>query len=416
MKQNKRNDLLIIFAGIVMSYFFYLAVIQSLSETLADYNGHTYVYLPMFTGSTWFDGWKMVPYCMWHLCVLGLNHLLHIPLEDSVAYVSCFFQLFTYLVMYWMLRRFLAARGTVLSTTKACAIALGLSISQSLYFHWMDTGDRFLGTFSMNPLHNPTHTCVRPFALLCFCLVCDIWGKQKDDNYRGIFFQVERGLKRYYIYLAILLMLSSMAKPVFMEMFVPAVGIVMLAEWICRILRKDGSARPYFKHCLWMLLCAAPSLLYILLQFLAYFFWGGSYGADGSFMITRWMEVWSIFSENIILSIALGMAFPLYVMLIDIRYFLRQDMGRLALTGYVIGILEAALLGEGGSKLSHADFIWPMMCGMLLVWMTAILRLLDLEETQTGTKGKRLLVGLGWMLFSLHILFGILYLKDMICT
>lgn len=133
-------------------------------------------------------------------------------------------------------------------------------------------------------------------------------------------------------------------------------------------------------------------------------------------MITRWMEVWSIFSENIILSIALGMAFPLYVMLIDIRYFLRQDMGRLALTGYVIGILEAALLGEGGSKLSHADFIWPMMCGMLLVWMTAILRLLDLEETQTGTKGKRLLVGLGWMLFSLHILFGILYLKDMICT
>lgn len=116
-----------------------------------------------------------------------------------------------------------------------------------------------------------------------------------------------------------------------------------------------------------------------------------------------------------LLSIALGMAFPLYMILIDGRFFMREDMGKLALTGYAIGILEAALLGEGGVKLSHADFIWPMMCGMLLVWMTAILRLLALEIKQTDTYGKRLLVNIGWTLFSLHVIFGALYFKDMIC-
>lgn len=414
MERNKRNDLVVIFLGVILSWLTYLVVMSELPKTLADYNGHTYVYLPMFKKSTWFEGWKTVPYCMWHMSVLGVNRLLHVPLEASAAYVTGFFQLFAYFVMYWMLRRYTAAAGKGLEGARAAGIAFGLSAVQGLYFYWLDAGDRFLGMYSMNPIHNPTHMTVRPFALLCFCLVCDIWGKQKQEGYRGIFFRVERGLRKYYIYLAVLLFLSSMAKPVFAEMFIPAVGLLMLAEWLGRLRKKDGSAKVYFRQCLTMLLCAAPSLAYILLQFLAYFFWGGSYGADGSFMITKWLEVWSMYSENIILSVGLGMAFPLFLVLTDGRFFLREDMGRLALAGYGAGFLEAACLGEGGGKLSHGDFIWPMMCGMLLMWMTAVLRLLVLEQTQTDTRGKRLLTDLAWGIFCLHVLCGLLYLKEMI--
>ena len=126
------------------------------------------------------------------------------------------------------------------------------------------------------------------------------------------------------------------------------------------------------------------------------------------------MEVWRLYTENVTLSIVLGMAFPLFLVLIDGGFFVREDMGRLALTGYAVGLLEAASLGEGGEKLSHGDFLWPMMCGMLLMWMTAMMRLLVLERTQTDSKGKRALVNVAWALFCIHVLCGLLYFKELI--
>ena len=81
--------------------------------------------------------------------------------------------------------------------------------------------------------------------------------------------------------------------------------------------------------------------------------------------------------------------------------------------GYIIGFLEAALLGEGGIKLSHADFIWPMMSGMLLMWMTSTLHLLKLEKEQVDTKGKCILIDGAWVIFCLHVLCGLLYIKEL---
>lgn len=413
MERNKREDLFVIILGVVLAYIMYLVVMSELPKTLTDYNGHTYVYLPMLMQDSWMQGWMAVPYCMWHLCVMALNQLLQIPLEASAAYVTCFFYLFAYLVMYWMIQKFMKARGGAESSVKAACIAFGLSVAQGLYFYWLDAGQRFLGTFSMNPLHNPTHMCVRPFALLCFCLVCDIWGKQKDERYCGIFFRVENGLKRYYVWLTVLLFLSTMAKPVFAEMFIPAVGLIMLGEWLGRIIRRDSSAGAYFRKCLTMLLCAVPALAYILVQALAYFFWGGSYEADGSLILTKWMEVWRMYSENVILSIILGMAFPFFMLLIDGRFFVKSDMGKLALAGYGVGLLEAAVLGEGGSKMSYANFLWPMMCGMLIMWVVSVLRLLELERSQADTRLRRILLNFAWVLFCFHVLMGVIYINEL---
>ena len=120
-----------------------------------------------------------------------------------------------------------------------------------------------------------------------------------------------------------------------------------------------------------------------------------------------------MYSENVVLSIALGMAFPLFIFLIDVRFFLKDDMGRLALVGYGVGFLEAALLGEGGGKLSHADFLWPMMSGMLLMWVASTMHLLVLERIQADTRGKRLLLNIAWALFCIHVLCGLIYMKSM---
>jgi len=439
----KRDNLVAIILSILLSYFTYRIIQSELPQTLADYNGHTYVYLPLFTGGDWVQGWKTVPYCIWHMGVLGMYHVLHIPLEVSAAYMSIFFSLLSFYIMYWMVLRYTAHAGREVNSAKAAFVAFGLSVIQPLYFFWLDAGNRFLGSYSMNPIHNPTQMSMRPFALLCFCLVYDIWNKQREESYKGVFFNMQKGLKRHYIYLAIALLLSTMTKPTFAEMFIPAVALLMLVEWIGRIRRKDGSARGYFTHCLHMFFCAIPGLLYILLEFFGYFIWGGSYGADGSFMITKWLEVWSMFTENVALSILLGMAFPLFLLLIDVKFFLKDNLGRLALVGYGIGFFEAALLGEGGVKLSHGDFMWPMMSGMMLMFTAAILHLLALEqncgemvagevckcqsgvmqEEETGLQVaeksnygriRNILVDAGWAIFCAHIFCGLLYIQSLI--
>lgn len=409
MKQAKRDNLWAIVLSIILSYLIYTAIQNQLLYHLSDYYGHTYVYLSLFTGGEWIEGWRAVPYCLWHLGVLGLCYGLHIPLEASVAYVSIFFALLTFYIVYWMLLRYTEYQGCGVSSPKAAFITFGLAILQPIYISWLDVGGPFLGIFSMNPHHNPSQMCVAPFSLLCFALVYDIWNKQKNCDYKGTFFNVEKGLKNAYIYLSVILLISTFAKPTFAEMFIPTVALIMLVEWLTRLIKKDESASEYFKHCLNMFLCAIPALLYILVEIVGF---AGSGAEEGKFIITELFEVWGMFTENVPLSVLLGMTFPLFMILIDARFFFKDTMGRLALVGYGIGFLEASLLGESGVKLSHGNFIWPMLSGMLLMFMASAMRLLVLEKTQADSKVKSVLLDIAWFIFWLHVLFGILYIKN----
>lgn len=410
MKKEKHDLLVICGFAAFLAYITYMYVLSSFRGG-SDYSAHTYAFIPLYTKETWVQGWMAVPYCLWHLTLMLFHYLFLIPVENAAAYAGCIYTLFSYFVMYWIFQRITEAAGSRDSSLRSGLLSFCMCIIQGLHFPWLDAGERYMGVYSMNPIHNPTYICVKGFSLICFCLVCDIWGKQKDENYRGIFFRVENGLKRYYIYLAIMLFLSVMAKPTFAEMFIPAVAFLMLGELIRRLVKKDGSAQPYFRHCLVTLCCAIPSLLYILLQFLAYFTWGGSYG-QGSLIITKWFEVWHMYSQNVILSIGLGMAFPLFLLLIDGKYFIKNDMGKLALTGYLLSLLEAALLGESVPKFNHANFLWPMMSGMLFLFLVSVMRLLVLERQQADTKVRRILIASAWFLFFLHVICGVIFLQE----
>jgi len=163
-----------------------------------------------------------------------------------------------------------------------------------------------------------------------------------------------------------------------------------------------------------MLLCALPAILYVFLQIFAFLILGGSHASDDGFLITKWLEVWSMFTENVALSVLLGMAFPLFILLVDVRFFFQNNLGKLALVGYLIGFFEAAFLGEGGPKLSHANFLWPMMSGMLLMYTASTLHLLEMESIQPETKLRRHLTIFAWVIFFAHTLCGFLYITSMI--
>lgn len=200
--------------------------------------------------------------------------------------------------------------------------------------------------------------CVRGFAFLAFFLVVDLLSYENDRMYRPIFFHVEHATRKYYV-----------------------------------------------------LLCALPSLLYMLTQYLVFFSFEGSYGSEGGLIITEWLEVWKLFSDNVFLSILLGMAFPIYILLLDIRFFVKNMAGRLALIGYGIVFPESAVLREDGNRINHGNFMWPLMSGMLLVWLVALLRLAVTERSEEYASLRKGLLLSGWFLFFCHVFCGLTFYR-----
>ena len=392
-----------------LCYFMYGIVMKQVPYDLTDYNGHVHVYLATFTGVSALEGWKMTPYFLWHLFVLFFNKFFCLQIDISAAVTSCIFLLASYFVTVYMLERWSSYNGHTLNSTATAFISFSLTILQTIWIDHLDAGSsRLLGTFSINPLFNPTHMAARPFALLCFMLIIDLWKAMDGKN--TVFFPYSK--KKIMIFLSISLALSAFAKPVFAEMFIPAVGLIMLYRQIVSVRNNKGA--DYFKSCLLpAFLVSVPCILVILAEFMAYFLFGGSYGGGEGVVITGWLEVWSLFSENIPLSILLGMSFPILIMITDAKNFFKTDIGILGTVSYIVGFLQAALLGEGGDKLSHGDFIWPMLFGMLLLWVSALLHFLNMEK-RAASRAARFVIILGWVLFLIHLHYGFQYIAEIL--
>lgn len=410
-RKNEQTARTAIFAA-VLAFITYDSTVEAISAAGSDYFAHVYDWIPLLMGLRGSDGWMTIPYFLWHLPVIALSSLTPIPVEAAAAYVSCFFVILSFYVIYWMLDRIELYYGLDDRMMLKSFLAFALCMVQPLYMYWFDAYSQYLGQFSINTWHNPTQMCVKPFSLLCFCLVSDILQKIQKPSAPSLFFRIKGSTRKAYIGLAVTLFFSCMAKPTFAEMFIPAVAILMLIEWCRRIFKKDGTARSYFRHCLAMLLAAAPSLACILVQFIAYFIYGSrDGGASSSVILTEWMQVWKLYSDNVAFSILLGMAFPLFILLINGSWFVKNIPGRLALTGYTVGLLEAGFLGEK-YRFGDGNFLWPMMSGMTLLWITAAMRFFILERTQQNTRLQRFLLSVAWGIFLLHFLFGFLFLSQ----
>ena len=388
--------------ALLLSYFMYQTVMHALPADMTDYNGHVYTYLATFTGSSAFRSWMMSPYYMWHSVALFFRLVLRLPIEESAVASSCFFYLASYFITVFMIKKWCANKNIRASVTLIGFSSFALTMIQPIWISFLDVGiARALGAFSINPLYNPTHMTARPFALLCFMLTADLW--ELEGGHKPVFFGQSK--KRTLMLLAIALFFSALAKPVFAEMFIPAVGVAMLLR--CRSVK-------YLKENLIPAFVAAlPTVIIIFLMYFLYVKVGGSYVDSEGVVITSFLQVWSYFSENIPLSILFMMSFPIYILVIDCKNFLATSIGKLGTISFIIGFLEAAFLGEGGEKFYHGNFIWPMMFAALLLWASAFLHFLSME-TKSSSRSAKVLIMIGWILILIHVHYGFQYLFDSI--
>ena len=390
---------------VVLLYLTYIYVMRALPDHLSDYNGHTYVYYPLFTREHIWEALSLAPYCMWHAVVFLFNRIMLMPLSNSSAYSACVFAALSFGVFAWAIKRSVKYYSVEMSDHTIAFLSFLLCVVQPISLPWAD-----VTAYSPNPLYSPTQMCVRAFTVLSFCLVSDIWGFEENESYVGKYFHVETGSKKYYILLAVVLFLSTMAKPTFAEMFIPAVAVMMLIKLFIRMAQKNEPGK-YFKKCLYMLYAAIPALISILVQFFTYFLLN-SHGVleDGSFIITRFLEVWEIYSDNVIISMILSLAFPLLLLLMDTGFFIKNSDRLLVIICLIISFFESAFFGESGGKFANCNFFWPMMSAMLLFFFIAVERLVVLSSRDYEKRYQRALIAGAWILVVFHGLSGVLEL------
>lgn len=376
------------------------------SNSLTDIIDHTAlaerIYLDRFR-----DAWLQRPYIFWHLCVKGFIKFFHFPTIHASACTCAAFAAFTYYVTFWILEKIcntVSKRDTCIMSS---VVAFLLAFVQPLYIPWINVY-QYEGQFSINPIFNPTHMAVKPFGLLAFAAAIDLIRRYKGEG--TIFWTGDRSRNKIYILFGFFLFLATLTKPTFIYMLLPTGVIYVLIELICALSHKDGSWKKTWNF-MWKLACACiPSLIYLLLEYSAFYLWGGT-NEDASVAIYPIFTAWHEYSADVPSSILMGMSFPIWMVITNYKYFLRSVEGRLGFLAYAVGTLEFSFFVETGNKLGHLNFAWPMMSGMLLLWVMSGARLIQLTVSEDDSLRNRIVLSVGWILLCIHFFSGLYFIS-----
>jgi hypothetical protein len=233
----------------------------------------------------------------------------------------------------------------------------------------------YLGQISPNVWHNPTTIFAMPFAVALFRVATRA---------------IEGFTLRVAVELAVVAILSVLAKPNYALALLPGVAVVLALSkhsWIDKVLR----------------LIAAFILPLALL-------WGqaavlvGPKGDIGEEMLISPFEVWGHFSSNIPLSALVGIAFPVSIVLAYRGRFDAEAPLKLAWMALGTGVLQYVVLIEGGERTMSGNWGWGMMLADHVLFLASC----DFLLRQRADARKVLC----YACFVLHVGCGVLSLRD----
>lgn len=334
------------------------------------------------------------PEPMWHLMVYLLVKLTHMRLEIAAAIVSGMFVLFAYAVSYAVLRKSMPElEGSVIAF-----MCILLHIVIAIYVPWFNK-EPYMGQGSPTVWHNCTSIAVKPFALLAFLMTVDIIEECRLSGFSKSV-PVSKGVG-----LGVMLLLSCLAKPSFVQIYYPAIFTLMVI-WLI-VYHKEN-----FRMALQLVAVCVPSLLLTILQFVLAFY--GTNKHAGGVTIAPFV-VAKQFSPNIWISMLLAMAFPLFML---VAAAIDKKVGWSEIFAWILlgwGILWRLLMSEKGDRAAHGNFTWGYILGLYLVWFVGIRSYLKMYWDGEGAQNSRGPVfWIATVLLALHSLSGVYYLIYMI--
>jgi hypothetical protein len=276
---------------------------------------------------------------------------------------------------------FFASRSQV-PVWKLTVLCLALAIAMPLP-NWWKFPALYLGQVTPNVWHNPTTIFCLPFAL-------------------GVFLLSLRALENFSVKIAAglgcLFVLTVLAKPNFLLAFLPCIAIALNRASEVQV---SGRRISLPGQLLRFALAFGPPTLVLAQQALQIDVQRGSIAFDP-------LTVWLSQTPNIPVSILVGIAFPLFVL---IAYWkkMRGEMALLlAWPTLVIAILQYAFLSNGWGAQTDANFGWGMILADHVLFVASCEFLLRQPASRVRL--------FGWGILGLHTIAGAFYLSRSILT
>lgn len=211
----------------------------------------------------------------------------------------------------------------------------------------------YLGQPSPNVWHNPTTIFCTPIVLSLFSRALRATYTLKQDD------AIQTGL---------LFALCALAKPNFPLAFAPCCAVMLFL----RLHRHHGVDHsrfdwPHFfsvTKCGLMML--APIMILMGIQFVLTF---GSAKPESSGIEFAPFKVWKLFSPNIFGSVLLGLAFPIFVLVLYPKHCWQDASVVWAWWTLAIALIQLALLAETGPRWAHGNFLWGSLFATTIVFI-----------------------------------------------
>lgn len=349
-------------------------------EIQGEYSGYQYPYPVLF--------------------LTGKLFLLFTSPKHATAMAAALWNGLTPIALKYYFDRFLKVRETtdskrgILSTLLVFSLLLISMVYPLTYLgQYHEPGEeflyRYLGTFTPNPYHNATYLTARPFSVPVFFLFADVLTFYEKEN---------RWVHPKYVLFSLLLFFATLAKPSFTLVMVIIAGIIML--WRLAAGRLRG-VRSFFQLGIWFI----PTFLVLLYQFGNVFCTkeAGEQGLGFGFM-----TAWSTVTDNVPLSIFLGILFPFTVLLFCLLHRDLPNLLKFAWQFYLAALLTLTFLYEKGYRLPHVNFSWGYMYGLFFTYTVSLLHLVKntLKRCQPAWQ-----LGIQWTAYGLHMVCGIDYFR-----
>lgn len=329
-------------------------------------------------------GTLVMSHFLFHALTAALHRLLPVSLEHAALVVLGLSVAATAL----LIDRLLRLAGEERLQVRIPVVLILLTVAPIFLLFPVDHHTYF-GYVGINVYHNPTILLVKPFALTILLFSAVFW--QSADTPIA---------PRFWWGLPLLLVLSALAKPSFLIIYLPALTALLLLR------AAAGQPIP------WRLFLGSvllPSLLVLVWQFNFSFSAEQAPGLYTGKSGIAWapLALMQLHSGWLGLKLLLSLAFPLSVLLAFWRDARRDPQLLLGWLLFAGGAACTYLLTETGPRAAQGNFAWSGQLGLFLLFVASAA---FLQRTRREPRtGQRLRLGICLMALLLHATAGVAF-------
>lgn len=367
--------------------FVFFALYMLIIKFPCDYPSHTHLAVNVFDWRSLGESILDQPYPVWHIMVNLLYKVFHIPYDYAAALTSASLYTMEYCVIRKIImqlnREVLERRQWMVDVFSAL-----LMFSQPVYVPWFNQ-EQYIGQGSHNVWHNPTITACYPFALICTYLFVKMIREDSGDIH-----MVD------YVRFGFFLLLSVLAKPCFIQVFLPAAAVALLVL----LFRTNGKSLLFTIK--FACGCIPACLWCVLILFLSFVFQDT---ADNNGIGFGFFDVWRLYTPNVAVSLLLALLFPLAYLVLQNRNIKNKLSMSFAWLCLLSGVLEYGLLKETGSRFSDGNFSWGYSISLTILY---VFTASDFFGSLADRKRKAA-VCIPVIVITLQVLFGVRYYLEL---